>query len=108
MQLWRRHPRGCEPGKFAEQFNTNFSRNPMGSGPYKFHSWKTGQEVVLQRDPRYWGVGKTGLDQPYIDQRTVRVFNNPDAALVALKAGELDAMSLTAYSTFAADQRGTL
>jgi peptide/nickel transport system substrate-binding protein len=88
-------PQGMRARKFAEQFNTNFSRNPMGSGPYTFHSWKTGQEVVLQRDLRYWGVGKAGLEQPYIDQRTVRVFNNPDAALVALKAGELDAMSLT-------------
>ena len=87
-------PQGLRARKFAEQFNANFSRNPMGSGPYKFHSWKTGQEVVLQRDVRYWGVGKTGLDQPYIDQRTARIFNNPDAALVALKAGELDAMSL--------------
>jgi peptide/nickel transport system substrate-binding protein len=87
-------PQGMRARKFAEQFNTNFSRNPMGSGPYTFHSWKTGQEVVLQRDQRYWGAGKAGIDQPHIDQLTVRVFNNPDAALVALKAGELDTMSL--------------
>ena len=87
-------PQGMQARKFAEQFNTNFSRNPMGSGPYKFHSWQTGQAVVLQRDPHYWGVGKEGMDQPYIDQRTMRVFNNPDAALVALKAGEVDTMGL--------------
>ena len=87
-------PQGMQARKFAEQFNTNFSRNPMGSGPYKFHSWQTGQAVVLQRDPHYWGVGKEGMDQPYIDQRTLRVFNNPDAALVALKAGEVDTMGL--------------
>ncbi len=87
-------PQGTQARKFAEQFNTNFSRNPMGSGPYKFHSWQTGQAVVLQRDPHYWGIGKEGIDQPYIDQRTMRVFNNPDAALVALKAGELDTMPL--------------
>src|SRR5215471_11665989 len=62
-------PQGTQTRKFAEQFNTNFSRNPMGSGPYKFHSWKTGQEVVLQRDQRYWGTGKAGMDQAYIDQR---------------------------------------
>ena len=87
-------PQGTQAQKFAEQFNTNFSRNPMGSGPYKFHSWKTGQEVVLQRDPHYWGIGKAGIDQAFIDQRTLRVFNNTDAALVALKAGELDTMAL--------------
>jgi len=88
-------PQAARARQFAERFNTSFARNPMGSGPYKFHSWKTGQEVVLQRDPSHWGLGKEGIDQPYIDQRTSRVFNNPDAALVALKAGEIDAMSLT-------------
>jgi peptide/nickel transport system substrate-binding protein len=80
--------------RFAAYFNKNFSRNPMGSGPYKFRSWKTGQEVVLERDPHYWGTGKAGIDQPYLDRRVLRVFNNVDAALVALKAGELDAMGL--------------
>jgi peptide/nickel transport system substrate-binding protein len=79
---------------FADSFNKNFSRNPMGSGPYKFHGWKTGQEVVLERDPRYWGIGKSDIDHPYIDRRVLRVFNNLDAALVALKAGQLDTMGL--------------
>ena len=88
-------PQAARARQFAERFNTNFARNPMGSGPYKFHSWKTGQEVVLQRDPNYWGIGQEGIDQAYIDQHTARVFNNTDAALVALKAGQLDAMSLT-------------
>jgi peptide/nickel transport system substrate-binding protein len=80
--------------QFAEQFNKNFSRNPMGSGPYKLQHWKTGQEVALVRDPDYWGTGKDGIDQVYIDKRVMRVFNNPAAALVALKASELDTMSL--------------
>ncbi len=87
-------PQAKQARQFAEQFNANFARNPLGSGPYKFHSWKTGQEVVLQRDPRYWGIGKAGIDQTYLDQRTMRVFNNTDAALVALKAGEIDSMAL--------------
>ncbi len=80
--------------QFADHFNKSYSRNPMGSGPYKFHRWKTGQEVVLQRDPNYWGRGKAGIDQAYIDQRVLRVLNNSDAALVALKAGQLDTMNL--------------
>lgn len=81
--------------QFAETFNKEFGRNPMGSGPYKFHSWKTGQEVVLQRDPRYWGLGKAGIDQSYVAQRTLRVFNDMNGALAALKAGQLDHMMLT-------------
>jgi peptide/nickel transport system substrate-binding protein len=80
--------------KFAQHFNQNYSRNPMGSGPYKFKSWSTGQEVVLERDPNYWGNGKEGIDQAYLDVLKYRVINNMDAALVNLKAGNLDAMTL--------------
>lgn len=80
--------------QFAEHFHSQFARSPMGSGPYKFHSWKTGQEVMLQRVAEYWGTNKAGLEPAYLDQRLWRVFNNVDAALVALKAGQLDAMQL--------------
>ncbi len=80
--------------QFADDFNKNYSRNPMGSGPYKFQSWKTGQEIELARDPNYWGYGKAGIEQPYLDRRISRIFNNPDAALVTLKSGGLDAMDL--------------
>jgi peptide/nickel transport system substrate-binding protein len=66
----------------------------MGSGPYKFKSWSTGQEVVLERDTAYWGKGKDGIDQVYIDVRKSRIINNMDAALVNLKAGNLDMMGL--------------
>ncbi|HKY07708.1 MAG TPA: peptide-binding protein [Candidatus Binatia bacterium] len=81
--------------EFAEQFNKNYARNPMGSGPYKFALWKTGREIELVRDENYWGYGKEGVDQPYIDRHRYRIINNLDAALVRLKSGGLDEMSLT-------------
>jgi len=80
--------------RFADQFNKNYSRNPMGSGPYKFHAWKTGQEVELVRDAKYWGIGKPDVDQAYLDRHKYRVINNIDAALTSLKSGALDSMSL--------------
>ncbi len=81
--------------RFAEGFNKSYSRNPMGSGPYRFGGWKTGQEVELVRDPNYWGQGKAGIDQPHLDRFRFRIINDLDAALVRLKSGELDAMELT-------------
>jgi peptide/nickel transport system substrate-binding protein len=78
--------------KFGDQFNKNYSRNPMGSGPYKFKLWKTGREIELQRDPEYWGNGKADIDQPHLDRLKFRVVNNFDAALVRLKSGSLDFM----------------
>jgi peptide/nickel transport system substrate-binding protein len=85
-----------EPVKrFADDFNKNYNRNPMGSGPFRFGEWKTGRTVELLRDPNYWGNGKAGIDQVFLDRIRYRIINNPDAALVTLKSGGLDAMDLT-------------
>jgi peptide/nickel transport system substrate-binding protein len=81
--------------RFAENFNKNYSRSAVGSGPYKFNGWKTGQEVQLVRDPNYWGNGKAGIEQPHLDRLRFRIINNPDAALIQLKSGDLDTMDLT-------------
>ncbi len=81
--------------KFADNFNKNYDRNPMGSGPFKFVEWKTGRTVELTRDVNYWGNGKAGIDQVFLDRIRYRIINNPDAALVTLKSGGLDAMDLT-------------
>ena len=81
-----------EAKKFADQFNRNFNRDPLGSGPYKFGGWKTGREIELLRDLNYWGNGKESIDQPHLDRLKFRVVNNMDAALVRLKSGSLDFM----------------
>src|ERR1043166_1137874 len=70
--------------KFADNFNKNYSRQPLASGPYKFAEWKTGREVDLIRDPNYWGNDKPGVDQVYVDRFLYRIINNLDAALVTL------------------------
>jgi peptide/nickel transport system substrate-binding protein len=84
----------AEVKKFGDQFNRNYSRNPLGSGPYKFNLWKTGREVELMRNSNYWGNGKAGIDQAYVDRLKFRVVNNPDAALTRLKSGSLDYMEV--------------
>ena len=82
----------AEVKKFADLFNRNYNRNPLGSGPYKFSHWKTGSETELTRDTDYWGNGKEGIDQPHVDRLRFRVVNNMDAALTRLKSGSLDFM----------------
>jgi peptide/nickel transport system substrate-binding protein len=86
-----------DPGKlpadvkrFAENFNKNYNRKPLGTGPYKFNYWKTGREIELLRDPKYWGRDKPGIEQVYLDRIKFRIINNDDAALVTLKSGGLD------------------
>jgi len=40
----------------GEDFNTHSAdRKPIGTGPFKFKEWETGQKVELERYDGYWG-----------------------------------------------------
>ena len=56
------------------------------TGPYKFVSWVSDSQVVLERNPDYWGEIPGNVD-------TIIMKIIPDAAarLAALQAGEIDA-----------------
>lgn len=61
-----------------------FVREPIGTGPYVFSEWNIGQNIVLDRNPDYWG------DAPEVERATY-VFR-PDAAVAAamVTTGEAD------------------
>ena len=74
--------------KFGRAFNTHHqNRAPtVGSGPYIFDSWRTGQEIILKRNENYW----RGEGHAYLDKIIWRVLTDQTASLVALKNGEID------------------
>jgi peptide/nickel transport system substrate-binding protein len=55
----------------------------------------TGERVVLRHRNGFWAAGDPLRGDGWVDRVFFRVINNPDAALVALKAGTLDFMGLT-------------
>lgn len=83
---------------FAEQFNSNFHRKVLGAGAYLLadpeHDLVTGERVVLRHRDGFWAPGDPLRGDGFVDRIFFRVINNPDAALVALKAGTLDFMGL--------------
>jgi peptide/nickel transport system substrate-binding protein len=64
--------------------DAKFAEMPVGTGPYKFTSWKRGQNIVLERNEMYWG-GK-----PSIKKVTYRFVEEPGTRLAGLMAGEFD------------------
>ena len=44
---------GKDPKTFSMRQST-FNRNPVGSGPFKFHEWKSDQFITLDRFDGYW------------------------------------------------------
>jgi peptide/nickel transport system substrate-binding protein len=72
--------------KIGGDFNSSpFNRAPVGSGPYKFVRWKTGTEVVLERDDHYWGG-----PGHYPKRLVYQVIQEPYVAAQLLKKGEID------------------
>lgn len=69
----------------GKDINTaEFNRHPVGTGPFKFAEWKTGNYVRLVRNDKYFG-GK-----PLLDEILYKIIPNENSALVALEAGEAD------------------
>jgi len=61
-----------------------FSRSPVGSGPYAFKSWKKDDRVELTANKNYWGV------KPAFDEVTWRAIPESAARLAAVKTGEVN------------------
>jgi peptide/nickel transport system substrate-binding protein len=64
-------------------------RNPIGTGPYKFKEWKTGEKIVLDSYHDYFE------GRPYLDRVMTRIIPDPATMFLELKAGRLDQMGLT-------------
>ena len=58
---------------------------PVGTGPFKFTSYRKGAEIRLARNPTYF---KQGL--PYLDDLVMRVIPDAGTQVLALENGEVD------------------
>jgi len=58
---------------------------PVGTGPFKFSRWVQGDRVEIERNDAYWG------DVPALSKATFKFISDPNAAVNAMMAGDLDA-----------------
>jgi peptide/nickel transport system substrate-binding protein len=65
------------------------ARHPVGTGPYMFKEWKTGQKIVLVSNPDYFE------GRPYIDGFIMRVIPDMATMFLELRASGIDRMNLT-------------
>lgn len=73
----------------GKDLNTDpFSRNPIGTGPFRFSEWTTGQKVVLKANPHYFEGA------PEIEEFVYRIIPDTATQFLELKALNLDLMAL--------------
>jgi len=69
-----------------EDLNTSeYNRAPtVGTGPYKFVEWASGDRIVVERNENYY------RDGGYIDRIVYRIIPSSDTLLTLLETGEID------------------
>jgi peptide/nickel transport system substrate-binding protein len=57
----------------------------VGTGPFVFKEWRSGDRIILEKNPNYWKAGT-----PKVNQLVLRFVDDPAARLAQLRAGQLD------------------
>lgn len=71
-----------------QKYGKEFSRNPVGAGPFSFGQWKSGTTIELKKFDDYWNK-----DAVKLSGVTYRIITNPTSLVSALVAGQLDQAS---------------
>jgi len=66
---------------------TDYGRKPLGTGPFRVAEFAAGDHLTLERNMSY-----RNKDRPILDRIVFRFIASRDAAVLQLKAGEVDAM----------------
>lgn len=87
LLFWLGNPAGVMVGPKSAATN---AVNPVGTGPFKFASWRRGDQVELARNPDYWDAENPA----HLAKAVFRFIPDPQAQVAALKAHDVDAFPL--------------
>jgi peptide/nickel transport system substrate-binding protein len=71
--------------KAIKEMGESYNRHPVGTGPFVLSSWRSGDRLIVKRNPNYWDAGR-----PYLDQVTIRPLPDAGARFASLLSGDTD------------------
>ncbi|WP_349826835.1 ABC transporter substrate-binding protein [Brevibacterium litoralis] len=74
--------------KSIEEWGPDVADHPVGTGPFKFDERIRGERISLTRNDDYWGT------TPQLDGVVFRPMPNSSARIAALRAGEVDIVTV--------------
>ncbi|MBP0614412.1 ABC transporter substrate-binding protein [Jiella mangrovi] len=72
----------------VEKYGMDYGRNPVGTGPFKFVSWKDNDSIELEANPDYFEAG-----MPKLAKASFMLINEPSTAVAALVSGQIEGMN---------------
>ncbi|MGG5891007.1 ABC transporter substrate-binding protein [Falsiroseomonas sp. HC035] len=88
-------------GEGASTADYNSGKAMIGTGPYRFVSWRQGESIVMQRNQDYWGG-----TQPW-GTVTTRFMRSTASRVAALLSGDVDLIDALPTSDIARVERDT-
>ena len=90
LEAWRlpllpRHLAGAD----EDLLTGRYASHPIGCGPFRFVSYRTGQEIVLERNDDYWD-GRAA-----VARLVLKIYPDQQTGFQALLLGELDFMRVS-------------
>jgi peptide/nickel transport system substrate-binding protein len=76
--------RGLRPAQYNEAVTNSLQRHPVGTGPFVFERWESHSQIVLHKNPDYWGR------PAYLDKLQFRIVPDATVRMQLAERGELD------------------
>ncbi|MUT67533.1 ABC transporter substrate-binding protein [Paenibacillus sp. NEAU-GSW1] len=75
----------------AKKYGEQFSKNPVGSGPFKFVKWEENAQIVIERNPDYKWANETAVNQgaPYLDTISFKIVPEEATRIGSVKSGQV-------------------
>ena len=87
-----------EDGTFKSQWSNQTALDTPNEivtmGPFRIHSYRPGERLVLEPNPHYWKADKKGQRLPYIDRLIVKFVPEANTGLILFATGQADTATI--------------
>ena len=81
------------PHEAVEKYGKDFREHPVGTGPFRFKLWDTGNVLLLHKNPGYWRRDAQGRALPYLDAVQISFIADRKTEFLTFLQGKLDFLS---------------
>lgn len=91
--------RFVEDGTFKSQWSNQTAMDTpqeiVTMGPFRIHSYRPGERIVLEPNPHYWRADQSGQRLPYINYLIIKFVPDANTGLLLFATGQSDAYQLS-------------
>jgi peptide/nickel transport system substrate-binding protein len=81
------------PQEAVEKYGKDFREHPVGTGPFRFKLWDTGNVLLLHKNPSYWRRDAQNRPLPYLDAVQISFIADRKTEFLTFLQGKLDFLS---------------